>query len=342
MISLNKAVYLFLVFALTHIYAQESAVVFMYHRFGESKYPSTNIKLEQFEAHLEYLKQNGYKVVPLSEIVSNISKGSPIPEKSVAITIDDAYKSVYTQAFPRLKAKGFPFTVFVNTASIDNDSKNYMSWSEMREMKAHQAEFANHSTSHDYLLPKDNESKEQWQKRLRDEVENAQHRLQEELGDSTNKNPKLLSYPFGEYTLESAEFIKSLGYIGITQTSGSLDKYSDHRFLPRFPMAELFGDMEGFVLKLKTLPLPIKEVSSKEPLVVSKNPPILEIELKYPLENIGCYLSNGEPLIVKHISKTKIEIKAKQRLQSPRDKYTCTAQVDKGRWYWYSHLWIVK
>lgn len=340
--SLKKVIYIFLVFILAPVYAHSSAVVFMYHRFGESKYPSTNIKLEQFEAHLEYLKQNNYNVVALSEIVGYILQRRDIPDKTVALTIDDAYKSIYTEAFPRLKAKGFPFTVFVNSSAIDNMSKNYMSWDDMREMQTYGAEFANHSSSHDYLLPKDSESKEQWQKRIRDEVENAQRRLQEELGEKTNENPKLFSYPFGEYTAKSADFIKSLGYVGITQTSGALDKDSDKRFLPRFPMSEAFGDMEGFVLKLKTLPLPIKEVLPKEPLVTSENPPTLALELKYPLENIGCYISSGEAINVELISDTKLKITAKKRLESPRDKYTCTAQAKDGSWYWYSHLWIVK
>jgi len=32
--------------------AADSAVVFMYHRFGDGRFPSTNITIEQFEAHL--------------------------------------------------------------------------------------------------------------------------------------------------------------------------------------------------------------------------------------------------------------------------------------------------
>lgn len=31
-----------------------TAVVFMYHRFGEDSFPSTNIRVEQFEEQLEF------------------------------------------------------------------------------------------------------------------------------------------------------------------------------------------------------------------------------------------------------------------------------------------------
>lgn len=338
----NKIFLFLLLTAILPVFAKSEAVVFMYHRFGESKYPSTNIKPEQFEAHLSYLEKNGYNVWSLSKIVNYMLEGRAIPSKTVALTIDDAYKSIYTEAFLRLKEKKFPFTVFVNTASIDSKSKNYMSWDEMREMKLFGAEFANHSITHDYMLPKKSEDREQWQERIKNELEGAQKRLQEELGRDTNENPKIFSYPFGEYSEQTAEFIENLGYIGVTQTSGAIDVHSDTKALPRFPMAEAFADMDSFVLKLKTLPFPIKEISPKEPLVSSKNPPMLTMELSHPVKNLKCYLSNGEALSIEWISETKVSVSAKKRLESPRDKYTCTAKVNKDRWYWYSHLWIVK
>lgn len=320
----------------------ESAVVFMYHRFGETKYPSTNIRLEQFEKHLEYLSQNGYQVWPLSKIVSYILEKKRLPQKTVALTIDDAYKSIYTEAFPRLKKLNFPFTVFVNTMPIDNGSKSYMSWEQMREMSEYGAEFANHSISHDYLIPKVGEDKEAWQKRIGREIEIAQKRLQDELGAKTNQNPKLFSYPFGEYTKETAEFIQSLGYVGVTQTSGAIDGDSDTKTLPRFAMSESFADMDGFLLKLNTLPLPIESRSTLEPLIGNENPPKLTIKLKKEIKNIGCYLSNGDAIPVKWISEREFSVKAENRLKSPRERYTCTAKANDEKWYWYSNLWIIK
>ncbi|MEA2099938.1 MAG: polysaccharide deacetylase family protein, partial [Campylobacterota bacterium] len=209
-----------------------SAVVFMYHRFGDDRYPSTNIHLEQFEQHLNYIKDNNFKVWHLSKIVNYILQNKKIPHKTVALTIDDAYITTYTNAYPRLKAKNFPFTVFVSTRAIDSKSKNYMSWEQMQEMGLNGAEFANHSLTHQYLLPEKSETKESWKKRFINEVENAQKRLQEKLGISTNKNPKLFSYPFGEYNQEMANLLKKLGYVGITQTSGVVNSRSDLRALP--------------------------------------------------------------------------------------------------------------
>ncbi len=318
------------------------SIVFMYHRFGETTHPSTNIRLEQFERHLNHLQKNNFIVWPLSKIVRHILEGEHIPQKTVALTMDDAYVSIYTKAYPMLKKKKFPFTVFVNTLPIDNASKNYMTWSQMLEMQSNGAEFANHSLSHNFLLPIDDESEYEWKKRLKHEIEGSQRRLQKELGSSTNENPKLFSYPFGEYSLQTAEFIQGMGYVGVTQTSGPISAQSDTRTLPRFPMSEAFADMDGFSLKLNALALPMASASPLEPLTALNNPPTLTIKLNHPIKKMRCYLGNGEKLLLNWISETEVNIHAKDPLHAPRDRYTCTAPREANKWYWYSHLWIVK
>ena len=59
--------------------AADHATVFIYHRFGDSRYPSTNTSLADFRAHLEILRQGGYQVLPLGEIVDRLRSGSPYP-----------------------------------------------------------------------------------------------------------------------------------------------------------------------------------------------------------------------------------------------------------------------
>ena len=318
------------------------AVVFMYHRFGETTYPSTNITLKQFQDHLNYLEENDYNVWPLSKIVHYIIKGKDLPKKTVALTIDDAYVSVYTKAYPMLKKKKFPYTVFVNTSPIGNKSINYMNWEQMREISLSGAEFANHSLTHDFLLPRKSESQKEWQSRLMNEIEGAQKQLHKELGGNTNENPRLLSYPFGEYSQQTADYIRSLGYVGITQTSGVIGVDSDLKMLPRFAMAEAFGNLDEFILKLNTLPLQIENLSTYEPILRDENPTKLLLKLKYPIKKMKCLIASGEEIKVKWLSDLEAEIEANRALEAPRDRYTCTAPAKNGKWYWYSHLWIIK
>ena len=80
-------------------FAADHAVILMYHRFGEDRLPSTNIRLDQFDAHLEKLSSGNYSVWPLAKIVDHLQKDMPLPDRTVAITIDDAYLSVFTEAW---------------------------------------------------------------------------------------------------------------------------------------------------------------------------------------------------------------------------------------------------
>ena len=62
------------------------------------------------------------------QILSHIDNGQSIPDDTAALTFDDAYASVFSEAYPRLKRRGWPFTVFVSTDYIDRHYKNYMTW----------------------------------------------------------------------------------------------------------------------------------------------------------------------------------------------------------------------
>ncbi|QFR49714.1 polysaccharide deacetylase family protein [Sulfurimonas lithotrophica] len=332
--------YLLILFITSSIYAQ-SAVVLMYHRFGEDRYPSTNIGMEQFKFQLDYLEKNSYNVWHLSKIVRYIQDKKTLPPKTVALTIDDAYLSVFTKAYPLLKSKNFPFTVMVNTDQVDKNFSSYMSWNQLRKLKQNGVEFANHSCSHDSFIPIKNETKKDWKKRITNEIQKAQRRINKELGYDVNTNPKLLSYPYGEYNLETAKLAKKLGYVSITQTSGPISIDSDLNLINRFPMSEQLPNNDSFIVKLNSLALPIESATPQEPILQEKNPPILRIKLKQPLKNIACYLSNGDKIDFKYISETELEVQSNNPIKSPRGKYTCTAPAKDGRWYWYSHLWIV-
>jgi len=331
----NWSIFISLILYTSTLFADNSAVAFMYHRFGEPKYPSTNIKIEQFRDQLEYLKANDYNVWHLSKIISYIKAKKELPPKTVALTIDDAYISFYENGYPLLKEFGFAFSLMVSTNPIDAKSKNYMSWSQMREMQEHYAEFINHSVMHKYLIHRDKKS-------ITDEILKAQKRLQDELGSSTNENPRLFSYPFGEYDERVEAILEELDFVGITQTSGAIGFDTDLRRIPRFPMAEAFASMEGFITKLNTKPMPIISVLPKDNLIKENNPPKLTITLKERLHNIQCFTSKGEKINHTWISQTQLEVVANEKLKQPRDKYTCTAPTMENKWYWYSHLWIIK
>ncbi len=321
---------------------RHSAVVLMYHHVGDSRYPSTNVTLEQFESHLDFFEREGFSVWPLARVVEHLRQRRPLPDKTVAITFDDAYRSVYREAFPRLRARGLPFTVFVSTGYTDRGYSNYMSWSQMQEMAAAGATFGNHSTSHDHLVVRrEGESEAQWRQRVREDLEHAQRRLEEELGQEAVV--PIVAYPYGEYDLALAELVAELGWSAFGQQSGAAGFTSDPRFLPRFPVNEAYGDLEkGLKIKLLSLALPLRSVEPLEP-VTSDERPELRLELAVDIDHLNCFATGQGAIEVRWIDRQRrlLATRAHAPLPRGRSRYNCTAlSGEPGRYYWFSHPWL--
>ncbi len=338
--NLNYLIVFLILIISPQLYAGESGVVFTYHRFGESAYPSTNITLDQFDAQLDFLEENNYRIIPLSALVKAIHEKQTLPDKTVVLSVDDAYLSIYTEAYPRLKSRGLSITVFVNTDPVDQKLAAYLSWEQMREMKSNGIEFSNHGSSHDNLrLKKIGESHAMWRKRVIKDIEHAQKRLQLELGSDTNSAPKLFSYPYGEFNGDLTQVVSKLGYTAFGQQSGAIGYSSDTNVLPRFPMAEKFSSLKQFSVKAAALPMPINKITPEEPELGIDNPPSLTLHLNQPLV-VSCFLGNGNPLevVTRDLSLT---VRANKPLTFGRERYNCTApSLERGRWYWYSHPWF--
>lgn len=321
------------------------AVAFIYHRFGDSRYPSTNTRVEQFTAQLDWLAANHYQIWPLPRIVEYLQGNKPIPDHVVAITVDDAFQSFYEHAYPLLKARGWPFTVFVSTGSVGDKPSDFMTWDELKEMAQHGANYGDHTVDHAHLpFRLKGETDLAWADRIRGDIENAQARLQAELGKDINSSPKLFAYPYGEFSEELAKLVNGLGYVAFGQQAGVMNEPFDARALPRFPIDEHYGDLQGFALRAAALPFPIKSLEPWDPELHGNNPPHLEVDLEpgtVPPEALHCFL-NGPPMAITWLDtdRTKFALKADAPMDAGRARYNCTALV-KGRYYWYSHMWLL-
>ena len=94
----------------------EGILSIMYHRFNETKYPSTNIQMDIFKQHIQIIKSSGYNFHNpnrFKEQFSNIKL-----KKEILITIDDAFESFYFEAWPYLKKNRIPFILFVSTEPV--------------------------------------------------------------------------------------------------------------------------------------------------------------------------------------------------------------------------------
>ena len=88
----------------------------MYHRFNESKYPSTNIQMDVFKEHISIIESQGIKFIHPKNFETSLSQNKN--ERKILLTIDDGLLSFYENAWPVLKEKKIPFILFVNTREV--------------------------------------------------------------------------------------------------------------------------------------------------------------------------------------------------------------------------------
>ena len=317
---------------------ESHAVVLMYHRFDESKYPSTNIQAEQFVAQLDFLEENDFQVWSVRKIIHHLKSRLPIPDKTVGITIDDAYASVYQVAYPIFKKRKLPFTVFVSTDSIDNKNPGYMSWAELREMVSSGVEIGNHSRTHEHFVNRKLHEKEiDWLQRIEKNVSYAGDRIKKELKVKLD----FFAYPYGEYNLLLASLMENLGYVSFGQHSGAIGELNNMNFLPRYPLSESYANIDNFKDKVLSLPLPVINVDPLE-VVTQSVKPLLELELdvtKVKNRNLQCYAAGQGLLNVLRRDDGKYSVQAMKPFTTRRSRYNCTLPIS-GRYYWYSHLWV--
>lgn len=314
--------------------AADSAVIVQYHRFGEGEYPSTNVTLEQFEAQIAQLKAGGYAVLPVRHIIAALKSGTPLPDRTVGITIDDAYRSVYTEAWPRLNVASFPFTLFVTTNSIDRGSSDMMSWDQLRELATAGVTIANHGASHEPLWKLDPEA-------ARADVAKGAARLDAELGIT----PKLFAYPYGEYDLRLEEIVREMGYdAAFGQQSGAIFPGADFFALPRFALNETYGDPDRFALVIDTLPLPVRDVTPADSVLRSNNPPAFGFTVDPSLEHIdriACFASHLGRVNHETLGGNRIEVRFDRPFPPGRTRINCTLPGPDGRWRWFGVQYVV-
>jgi peptidoglycan/xylan/chitin deacetylase (PgdA/CDA1 family) len=340
-------------FVLLSLSAQ-ALVVLQYHHVDDISPASTTISPEKFLQHMQLIEDLGLKVVDLEsatrELLSEDStKNGPETNKQsnaqpsiqVAISFDDAYSSIFENAYPELKRRNWPFTVFVNTRPVNQENRGIMTWSQIKELVDNGVTIANHSVTHAHLpsVPA-GLTMTQW---LDQEILVAQQELQQRLGKIGN----MLAYPYGEFTLDMIPWLEEHNMLAFGQQSGPIGESSHPQALSRFPAAGIYADVNSLKTKLLSLALPVGKSQLHDPIINRENnPPLLEIELldsDYNPKNVQCFASQQGAIDtqVKKVNSERIlTTQASSPLTGARGRYNCTvASPQKGRFYWYSQPW---
>ena len=166
--------------------------ILMYHSIGRNRNFFT-VTPESFHQQMSYLKNKGYKVLSLADVVDSLIHNRPIPAKTIVLTFDDGYEDNFTNAFPILKKFGFPATIFVSTDFIGNERlvreipMQYLTREQILDMHSSGLiDFQSHGLSHHKLTELSS-----------DEIEREMKGSKVVLEELLNKSCDLFSYPFG-------------------------------------------------------------------------------------------------------------------------------------------------
>jgi len=301
----------------------EGILSIMYHRFNESKYPSTNIQMDIFKEHIQIIKNSGYNFNNPNKFKEQFSKSKL--KKEILITIDDAFESFYFEAWPYLKKNKIPFILFVSTEPVGKNG--YMTWDQIKEIEKESfALVGHHSHSHDYLIDDTNDE-------FILDIEKANKIFLKELGYI----PSLFSYPFGEYSKFMRDHISKNFEFAFGQHSGVIDVNKDKFELPRFPINEKYGELKRFNSIINYFPLEYKKLLPLEKqLINSTNPPRFVVEFfeeQKNLEKINCYSNEANTWAKSDttFSGTTLSIKFRAPFEPRRGRVNCSLN-DNGKW----------
>ena len=305
----------------------------MYHRFNENKYPSTNIQMDIFEKQMEIIKEQDYEFYDPKNFVKEFEK---IKEnKKILITIDDAFKSFYTEAWPFLKEKKIPFILFVSTEPIGK--YGYMNWDEIKEIDNSDFGYiGHHSHTHEYLIDMSD-------KEFENDIETATKIFKNQLGYV----PNIFSYPFGEYSLYMKKYISKNFKIAFGQHSGIIDVNKDKFELPRFPINEKYGELKRFKSIINYMPLEFKTLIPEEKMInQNNNPPKLSIEFfdkQKNIDKITCYSNDGGNWKKSNlkIEQNTLILNFDEKFLPRRGRINCSLN-DNGKWRWFGTQFTVK
>ncbi len=307
----------------------------MYHRFDESKYPSTNIQLDVFKEQLKIIENEGIIFIHPKNFKKNLSENKK--ERKILLTIDDGLLSFYKNAWPILKKKKIPFILFVNTREVG--AYNYMNWSQIFELhKADHVEIGNHSHSHEYLVDESPDV-------IRNDILKSIEIFKEKLG----KNSNFFSYPFGEYSNEFKKIIRELGFnYAFGQHSGVIDETKDLWELPRFPINEKYGELNRFITLMKTLPFKYTKIIPEDKyLLQASNPPNVKIFFRKNIQNlkqINCFSNEGNKWRnskISFIEKDVLEIEINEKFTGERGRINCSLKERNGFWRWLGIQYVI-
>jgi peptidoglycan/xylan/chitin deacetylase (PgdA/CDA1 family) len=185
-----------------------------------------------FQRAIGMLRESGARTLSLTDALGFLRDGVPFPARSVVITFDDGYQSVYEVAFPVLQSHGMSATVFLTTGAAATSERlpsleyrTMLSWGEIREMQRHGIDFGAHSCTHADLTRLSAE-------RLEAEVRDSKDIVEQGIGRAI----AYFAYPFGRFDRRVRDAVRRHFVAACSDRLGFVRSGSDPYGLERIDM----------------------------------------------------------------------------------------------------------
>ncbi len=309
---------------------KNSATVFMYHKFGVSKYPSTSVTINQLESHISELVKEKYNILSLDFIVDTIINDGELPKNAIGISVDDADKSFFEVGWPFFKKNNIPVTLFVTTGTIVKNNKSYINWDQIRKLKEEGVTIGAHSHTHEHMPDLKIDE-------IKAEIELSNKIFLKELGEI----PTLFAFPYGEANNEIINLIKEYKFkVAFGQHSGIINETSNMYYLPRFSLNEKYGEIERVKFAASSKGLGVYDFIPNNP-TITENPPFIGFSLldEKLSTSLNCFIFDMNGQVEREIFKfnERIEIRLSRELSKGRSRMNCTAKDSDGNWRWFGH-----
>ena len=161
-----------------------------------------------FDGQMAYLVASGYNIISVSDVVTALRNHTPLPAKSIVVTLDDGYDDFYNYAFPIAKKYNVKMDFMISSGLIGNPG--YMNWGQLKEAAGSPLiSIYNHTWSHAALGAVD-------RNKIEFEINTSQNELQSQLGHPIN----IFVYPYGSFSPLAIQVLQEHGFVGGISTIG--------------------------------------------------------------------------------------------------------------------------
>lgn len=185
-----------------------------------------------FDEHMRLLKEGGFDVITLAQLVECMAGTMPWPERPVVITFDDGMRCVYENALPILVRHGFSASVFVVSGLLDKDNdwlilegwprRPMLSRSQVAELDRAGFDIGSHTITHRRLGTASAHE-------ILAEVQGSKARLE----DILSKEVVHFAYPYGSFNRLARDAVEVTGYRAACSTIAGRNLPDTDRFALR-------------------------------------------------------------------------------------------------------------